>query len=625
MIHSLEKLYRPDIDGLRAVAVLTILFYHAGFNWAQGGFIGVDVFFVISGYLITRNITLNIQKENFSFKTFYISRIRRLYPALLFTLLITLLLGYLLFSPNDLQRLGHSLSYALLSVSNFFFWGEAGYFNTSSEIKPLLHTWSLSIEEQFYLIWPSVLFILVLKKKRIIIAFFCFISIVSLLLSQWLITKNPEAVFFLLPFRIFEFSIGAMCVFMPRINLYNRYIKEIMTIIGMLLIFVPVLLYSHSTVFPGISALLPCLGTALIIYNKDSLFSNIVFNNALLVKIGLMSYSIYLIHWPLFVYYRYWTFSPLSLSAALCLSGLSIFFGFLMWKYIETPFRYKKNKQSSQLFLLLTAVIALVLLLLSTLVWLSKGVPSRFPDHFQMSNNEIRENRNRYWKEFRKTKKELLIGNKESKQVVIIGNSHAIDLIYMLRQNNSNINIVFLPTSHKCYNFGTAIHNKDKNYCQSKLSENLANEYIKNADSLYLHDHWPKLDRIDFENRLQSMRLLTSAPIYVFGPKMAYKKSIPLIVNAHMRIATVNEFSQKFMKKDRIKTNKIIKNTVETTTLQNIHYVDMLETQCGKSLLSCEIISSANQEFLYFDSEHFTLSGAKELGSKLKTKYPHLF
>ena len=166
------KTYRPEIDGLRAIAVLLILFFHAGFEWMRGGFIGVDVFFVISGYLITRNIVFQIDQGAFSFSKFYINRIRRLMPALFFTIFVSVVLGYMVFSPADLERLGKSAISALFSLSNFFFWSEADYFNPSSEIKPLLHTWSLAVEEQFYLIWPALLVVLYkFKNKTLLILF----------------------------------------------------------------------------------------------------------------------------------------------------------------------------------------------------------------------------------------------------------------------------------------------------------------------------------------------------------------------------------------------------------------------------------------------------------------------
>ena len=631
MNFNITKNYRPEIDGLRAVAVVLILLFHAGFDWVSGGFIGVDVFFVISGYLITRNIAYQMDDGAFSFAKFYINRIRRLMPALFFTLLITLILGFYLFSPNDLERLGQSLLSAVFSVSNFFFWGEADYFNPSSDIKPLLHTWSLAVEEQFYLIWPALLFVLYkLKNKTLLVAFFLISIIASLYISELYIENHPEAVFFLLPFRFFEFSLGALCVFITKKNLNKSILNELIFLTGILLIVIPALTYSSDTVFPGVSALLPCLGAAAIIFVGSASRVHVVLSNKLFVSMGLISYSVYLIHWPIFVFYKYWVFEDISTIEVIVLLISSVLAGFLMWRFIETPFRYKKSAEpnenkSSKLFLMTILLFAVSLSYLSHYVWKNEGLSSRLPAEFLLSKEEINVNKSRFRKNFSKQYKHLLEGEENNKKVILMGNSHAVDLLYSFRENGSTLDFTLLSTSARCYNFGTPLKKKFDNYCKQKLSFYLESKHFKDADAVYLHDNWPRYNGEDLNKRLAEIRAVTKAPIYVFGPKMTYQKPVPQIVSAHMRMASINQYSKKFLVPHKIETNNAVKNLIENIDVENVYFVNLMKSQCGEKFDNCQIVSEKNQKFLYFDGGHFTLHGAKELGEKLKADYPEIF
>ncbi|MCI5144936.1 MAG: acyltransferase, partial [Candidatus Electrothrix sp. AR3] len=228
----IQRQYRADVDGLRAFAVLAVLFYHFDFSFFSGGFTGVDIFFVISGFLITQNIMADLSKGSFSFARFYTRRIRRLFPALFVTLVLSLLFGFLLFTPEHYLRLAKSLLYSVLSVSNFFFWQEAGYFDTAVDFKPLLHTWSLAVEEQFYLIWPALLFLLFKLGKKWILLFLLLSSALSLYWSeQWLLT-DPSGAFFLTPFRIIEFAFGAIMAWLIQFQPKNKLLLEPLLALG---------------------------------------------------------------------------------------------------------------------------------------------------------------------------------------------------------------------------------------------------------------------------------------------------------------------------------------------------------------------------------------------------------
>ena len=385
------KHYKPEIDGLRAIAVLLILMFHAGFDWASGGYVGVDVFFVISGFLITRNILRDMENGQFSFSLFYIRRIKRLFPALLVTLVITLLCAYVLFSPADLERLGASIQYAVLSVSNFFFWQESGYFNEGSEIKPLLHTWSLGVEEQFYLIWPAIIVaISLLQKRAALLVFFILAFIVSLWLNSVYLHDYASTVFFHLPFRLFEFSLGALCVFISVKDFNNKIVSNALSLTGILLIGIASVIFDQNTLFPGYSALVPCLGAALVIVSGQSLISQHLLSHKFMLKIGLISYSVYLIHWPLMVYYKYWKFSDIILIEQIGLIVLSLLLGFLMWRFIEGPFRYKTKPKSNFKFYLKFIMLVAAGVLLGYWTQYKKGWPNRFPQEYYMDRGRVK-------------------------------------------------------------------------------------------------------------------------------------------------------------------------------------------------------------------------------------------
>jgi len=340
-MHPESRMYRPDIDGLRAIAVLSVVLFHAGLESFSGGFVGVDVFFVISGYLITRNIRNDIIAGRFSYSNFYLRRVRRLFPALFFTLVVTAVLGFLLLSPRLLEQLGESIVYAAASLSNFYFWSETGYFDTSSNLKPLLHFWSLAVEEQFYLVWPSLLLGLFwLRRRWAVTGTLGLLAILSLALGEHWMAIDPEAVYYLMPFRIFEFAIGALCVWAGNIPARLNAANEIILACGLGAIAYAVFTYDELTAFPGPGAVIPCLGAALVIYSGQAKYTGFVLRNRLAAGIGLISYSLYLIHWPVLVYYKYWKFDAVSQYEQAGLVVAALLFAILMYKYIEKPFRF---------------------------------------------------------------------------------------------------------------------------------------------------------------------------------------------------------------------------------------------------------------------------------------------
>jgi peptidoglycan/LPS O-acetylase OafA/YrhL len=335
---TVAQSYRPDIDGLRAVAVLCVLAFHL--DIVSGGYVGVDVFFVISGYLITGLIAKQTARGSFRLSEFFVRRVRRLGPALLVTISVTFALSCLLLSPQHLERLGGSAASALLSVSNVFFWREAGYFDVAADVKPLLHTWSLGVEEQFYLVWPAVLLFLLRFRTATILIVIALGSAVTLILVESLRAEHTDAVFFLSPFRAVEFAIGALLVWMPRKA--GGVEAETALVGGLGLILWPVSTYTIYTPFPGLLALIPCAGAALVIYGGQARYSGWLLRNEGARQLGLISYSLYLVHWPLIVLLGYSAAGSLGLPEKAGLAVASIVLAVLLYRYIETPFRKMK-------------------------------------------------------------------------------------------------------------------------------------------------------------------------------------------------------------------------------------------------------------------------------------------
>lgn len=339
--------YRADIDGLRTLAVLSVIIFHFNHQWVPGGFIGVDIFFVISGFIITTAIYPQILTGQFSFNQFYVKRIKRILPLFYLISIFSLVLAYLLFTPNDFVSVADSLRYASTFISNIYFERHSGYFAPTSDTMPLLHTWSLSIEEQFYLIWPLCLIILVklLSKKWLLITILT--SLVPLTFySQQLVLATPSSAYYLLQARGFELLFGACLAIL---SLLKKDAKIIMpSIIYQLsgftgLIGLAGLFYSlnEDSNFPGYNAALVALASVLVILSgetKNSLTYKLL-SQPIFVSIGKLSYSLYLWHWPILAFYRYY-YTDFGIKGTLICAITTLLLSLLSWRFIETPLRY---------------------------------------------------------------------------------------------------------------------------------------------------------------------------------------------------------------------------------------------------------------------------------------------
>lgn len=370
--------YRPEIDGLRAIAVLAVVFYHAG-ELIPGGYVGVDVFFVISGFLITKVIQSQIDDGSFSIIEFWERRIRRLMPALAIMVAVTLGLGCLFLTPPALRDLGYSSTAQVALVANVYFWRHTGYFAEAAETKPLLHTWSLAVEEQFYLALPALLLVLAFLRRRSTPAVLTALLLLSFALSHWATKTHAAANFFLLPTRAWELLAGSLLTYLPRTTNVDTRWKSVTQWAGMLLLLGPMLVFDRLTPFPGLGALAPVTGTVLVIWasagNETSLLSRGL-SSRLLTFIGLISYSLYLWHWPILVYLE--TGWPHHGSGALAIAvALSLLAGALSWRLVETPVRRRKLFRSRATLFGAAAGATSLLAAASALLAITDGLPGR--------------------------------------------------------------------------------------------------------------------------------------------------------------------------------------------------------------------------------------------------------
>lgn len=353
-----EMRYRPEIDGLRALAVVPVIFFHAGFEHFNGGFVGVDVFFVISGYLITTIILAEREQGTFSLVNFYERRARRILPALFLVMFVSLPFAWLWLLPSDMKDFSQSLVAVSAFASNILFWHETGYWGAANELKPLLHTWSLAVEEQYYVLFPLFLMLMWRFRRRWILSSFIAIATISLTVAQWGAYNMPSANFFLLPTRGWELAIGASIAFYllyrkqtTRTLLSHRSIDEVLSLIGLLMIGYAVFTFDQTIPFPGLSALIPTLGTALIIlFSSPETLVGRLLGAKVLVGIGLISYSAYLWHQPLFAFARHRSIKEPSEILFLVLAVLSFPLAYLSWRYVERPFRKKDGISRRAIF-----------------------------------------------------------------------------------------------------------------------------------------------------------------------------------------------------------------------------------------------------------------------------------
>ena len=374
----LHPKYRPDIDGLRALAVLSVVLYHAFPSKLKGGFVGVDIFFVISGYLISTIIFTNLERGTFSFAAFYSRRVKRIFPALLLVLLFCFVFGWHGLLSDEFRQLGKHIAAGAGFLSNFVLWGESGYFDNAGHSKPLLHLWSLGIEEQFYIFWPLLVWIAWRSKLGLLL-----ISLSALLISFSLnihgVRNDPVATFYSPLTRFWELSVGSILAYLTlrkHINPTRTAVirSNALSIAGIALLFSAVLFTNSDLTFPGWWALLPVFGSALVIVaGTKSWLNRKVFSNKLAVWFGLISFPLYLWHWPILSFGRIVEGDGPSRIFRVLAILTSIILAWVTYRFIERYVRVSKGYK--YVFLLVSASV--VVALAGTFVYVNNGLTGR--------------------------------------------------------------------------------------------------------------------------------------------------------------------------------------------------------------------------------------------------------
>ena len=403
--------YRPEIDGLRGVAVILVVLYHAALG-CSGGYVGVDVFFVISGFLITSLIWKDLESGRFTFARFWERRARRIVPALVVVVAATLLAGWFLMLPVDYTSLGRSAASQAVFAANIHYWLTSGYFAEAAVEKPLLHTWSLALEEQFYLIVPVALFLVFRVRLRVLpsrsrqtralqIGILAAL-LLGLALSVWGVARHPSAAFYLLPTRAWELLLGSLIAFAPASTLPRASnggaVREASALAGLALILLAAFGFGATTPFPGFAALVPCLGAAAWIWansrpvlaateqepgpggdSRVPTRAGAWLSHPLPVFVGLVSYSLYLWHWPFLAFARYLSLDPISPAFRLALVGAAALCAVVSWRYVETPFRRRSRGASTRTMFAFAGMGLATILVFGICAAVTGGFPARIP------------------------------------------------------------------------------------------------------------------------------------------------------------------------------------------------------------------------------------------------------
>ena len=655
--------YRREIDGLRALAVIPVILFHAGFEHFSGGFIGVDIFFVISGYLITSLLIDDLENNCFSFKVFYERRARRILPALFFIIIVSIPLSVTYLPPDEFTNYIQSLVAISVFASNILFWKESGYFDAEASQKPLLHTWSLSVEAQFYLLFPLFLaFAWRFGIKRIFSMIFL-MGVLSFMLSEWGWRNSPHANFYLGLSRAWELFAGSLCALILRNNNVKQ--SNVISFVGLLAIIISVFLYDETTPFPSIYALLPILGCMLVILFAGE---HTVIARALgirpLVSIGLMSYSAYLVHQPLFVFSRISHLEELTPIFKFCLVLATFLLAFFIWKYIEKPAR-QPTKISRNHFFLLTAMISLSLLIFGFLYHLKvipqkkmelywggvvRDVPMKFRG-IELGGINCSD---------RKPENSCILGN-SAERIVIAGDSHARTLTEAAYQQISDMKLQLIDlTASGCpFLIGLNLYSNKQRVlsCTNEYQRNRAN-FLKalSPSVIILHSRLPLyLHGEGFNNSIGGVEPNMSYHVGVNGHetleqrseliKKSFIQTVEMLLDYGHRVVVVTSVPTNgwhpikrlnkvllgsthydtayIRKKMAVPRKSIEKRQFITNAITNqaqdqfptVEFIDSSEILCDAEF--CHAIAN-NGDILYSDRDHLSLAGAELIFSSIK-------
>lgn len=618
--------YQPEIDGLRALAVLAVIFFHAGFTVFSGGFVGVDVFFVISGYLITSLILTEKHIGHFSLLSFYERRARRILPALFFMMLVCLPMAWFVLLPDQLIDFSKSLQAVPVFISNIFFWKNTGYFSANTLEKPLIHTWSLGIEEQYYLLFP--LFIMVFWKlghRKLGLAI-AILLVLSLGVSDFLVRHHPASGFYLIPPRAWELLTGSVLAFIPfknsplRDNTAFKY-NQILSSIGFALVLLPMLFFNSNTPFPGVYALIPVIGTALIIaFSVPKTFVYQGLSHPYMVKIGLISYSAYLWHQPLFSFTRIYFLEPPSASIWILCIGITLLLAVFSWKFIEQPFR-NKHYLSRQQILVGSLFAILFFLSVGWAGMAAQGFPQRLSPYQQRlfsypaEHNAFNENSGCFLSAAQNADHfgKCTFASTGHKNIVLWGDSHAAHLMAGLQAIGAYHQLRQFTASACPPILGMTI--SDRPQCQNV--NNAVMEKIKQnpPDQIILAGRWNPHNQAwqQLKNTVTQLHQIGIQDIVIIGPAPIWNRALPhILARFNVPFERLPKRLQSYLEKDIFLVDRDMQLAAQQW---QVSYVSLLSILCNQQGCLTRLGKHPHQ-LLSLDDSHFTLAGSKYVASK---------
>ena len=622
--------YRREIDGLRALAVIPVMLFHAGFEAFGGGYVGVDVFFVISGYLITSIILTERQAGSFSIVGFYERRARRILPALFLMMFACLPLAWYWMLPGDMKEFSQSLIAVSLFGSNLLFWRQSGYFDTAAELKPLLHTWSLAVEEQYYLFFPLFLILVWKAGKRKGLVMLVALMCVSFALAQWGTLRHPSATFFLLPTRGWELLMGALVAYYlfssERKRIAGGLLADCLGAIGLLLIGYAIVAFTSQTPFPGAYAFVPTAGVALIILfaTKETIVGKLL-GGRMLVGIGLISYSAYLWHQPLIAFSKHASAVKPDAIVLVALLISSLALAYLSWRFVELPFRDRRRFTRRQVFMI-GALASVLFLAMGVIGNQTAGFSYRYeiPDR-ELAELQFSEAGKYTTKRFdEQLLKEFDRGHDKVK-VLVIGDSFAMDLVNAVYEAafTSSIQLSTGFVSHKCGNLFLAfevlkprMHEADVPLCQgnSLYEDARIRTLMSRADEIWYVSAWEQWNAELLPRSVKATKMEFGKNVRVFGRKHFGSFTIKSLLS---KSASVRATMKGTISSDSARTNSLMK-----ATLSADDFVDVSGLLCGEESHDCRLFTN-NGELMSYDGVHLTKHGARYLGEQL-AQHPSL-
>lgn len=611
-IYKINDKFNYNINGSRGLAVILVFIFHLGLNYFNGGYVGVDIFFVISGYVITQSFLNTYKKEGNFINTTYIffkNRVKRIVPAIIVLSFTLLIFFKIIFIEKHYISFSKSVFFSNFFLSNFYFWNESGYFGLENLFKPMLHTWSLSVEIQVYIIIPLLLFFLIKKQHLLFFSIIILFTVLSLLFGEIFI--NRPFVYFFPFFRLHEFLFGVFIFYYfnfiskKKLNYKSSYI-------GIITIIFSSVFLNETKNFPGFNSLFPIIGIILIIISEDK--KNILLCNRATQYLGDISYSFYLFHWPVIVAFKYITLKiSFNFFDIIFIFFITLIFSHLSYKFVEQNFKHIKENKKINLFFLIIFLLTIF-----------------------YSYSFIKQNNNETNKDF--LKEQLTIRNEflnkikkndfTKSKIILIGDSHAQDLFVSLSHNNNFINKyypIYLPLNDTCLKY---LNNKSildnlenfivkklkisgQNFCESQIASFIKNLSFIQNNNVVISNRWSNdtlnyIEKfLDLLSNNKKITLVNRRPFFFDIPSL-------LEIKKPSNLKDLNHLAYKFNDEQVNRINEQIKLKAK---FYNLNLLNLYKIICDKNVYKCNVINKKN--ILFIDNDHFSMEGSKFFNDKI--------